>query len=566
MEFKLKKRLKQSHIDLTNRFKSLIESSSDWIWELDTEGNFTYSSPSIKKILGYAPEELINKVTRFDLMSPEEAEKTRDGYSDYFAVTEQFNTKISVNVHKDGHNVFMESSGCPFLDNNGELLGYRGVDREITERLRAEKELLRSNMFLEQLFNITHLSIVFLDRAFNFIRVNQTYADICGYAPDFFPGKNHFAMYPNTENKEIFRRVVETGEQFTILAKPFEFPDHPERGISYWDWTLTPIKNSADEVEWLIFALVDVTKTKQNEFGLIDAKEEAEKANLAKSEFLAVMSHEIRTPLNAILGMTEVAKERNQDPDLSRCLEIIDRSGNSLLSLISDILDLSYIESGRISVVHKPVHIYELIQEAVDIHSIKAKSKWVDLTCRMDPETPKQFEGDKKRLRQVLLNIVGNAVKFTDHGKVELQVSRPSPQTLQFSVLDSGVGIPKEKQSSIFEPFYQADSSNTRKHGGVGLGLTICKRLVDAMGGKIWVESNIGKGSTFRFSVPLSGEDQRITDQPSTVNNVTGQETRNPCSILLAEDNTDSALVIEAFLNNTPHQLDIVKKWYSSCL
>jgi signal transduction histidine kinase len=331
--------------------------------------------------------------------------------------------------------------------------------------------------------------------------------------------------------------------------------------VSYWDWTLTPINNSSDEVEWLIFALVDVTKTKQNEFGLIDAKEEAEKANLAKSEFLAVMSHEIRTPLNAILGMSEVAREFNQDPNLSRFLEVIDRSGNNLLTLIEDILDLTHIESGRLTLEHKPVYLQQLTQEALDIHSISAKNKLLDLICQIDYATPNLFDGDQKRLRQVLLNLLGNAVKFTDQGKVELRVSSPSRQALQFSVSDSGIGIPEDKRNLIFESFSKADSSNTRQHGGVGLGLTICKRLVDAMDGQIWVESKAGIGSTFHFSVPLTSA-ENSPDQQNISNNVASdstQDTSNALSILLAEDKVDNSMVIEAFLNNTAHKLDIVE-------
>ncbi|MBF0381329.1 MAG: PAS domain S-box protein [Magnetococcales bacterium] len=561
-DYKEKQRLAEEALVLSEEhFRMLVETTSDWIWEIDTKANFKYVSPGVIDVLGYDPKELIGKKSGFDLMPHDDANKAREEYGLLLSKAQPFDAMININVHKDGHKVFMESSGRPFFDNSGNLLGYRGVDRDITERLRAEKELQKSNLFMEQLFNITHFSIAFLDPAFNFIRVNQSYADSCGYQPDYFPGKNHFVMYPNSENEAIFRQVVETGEPFTILAKPFEFPDHPEWGISYWDWTLTPIKNSANEVEWLIFALVNVTKTKQNEFGLIEAKEEAEKANLAKSEFLAVMSHEIRTPLNAILGMSEVAIEFNQDPDMSRFLKVIERSGKNLMTLIEDILDLSQIESGRLSLEHKPIDIKELTQEALDIHSINAKNKWLDLTCQIHPDTPDKFINDQKRLRQVLLNLIGNAVKFTDQGAVELRVSCPSKQTMQFSVVDSGIGISEEKQKLIFKPFSQADSSNTRQYGGVGLGLTICKRLVDAMDGKIWVESELGKGSTFHFSVPLTSKDHG-TKQSGTADNdkeESMQEAGNGATILLAEDKMDNSIVIEAFMSNSSHNLDIVE-------
>ncbi|MBF0194676.1 MAG: response regulator [Magnetococcales bacterium] len=304
----------------------------------------------------------------------------------------------------------------------------------------------------------------------------------------------------------------------------------------------------------------DNTERKQFEAEKQIALEKAEAANRAKSEFLAVMSHEIRTPLNAILGMAEVAHGFNKDPYLTRFLEVINRSGKSLLSLISDILDISHIEAGRLNLENKPIHIHELAKEALETHSINAKKKYLDLKCHIDPDIPNQIEGDQKRLRQVLLNLLGNAVKFTDVGKIELRLSRPNNQTLQFSVSDSGIGISIEKQELIFKTFSQADSSNTRQHGGVGLGLAICKRLVDAMKGTIWVDSEEKKGSTFHFTIPLSVKDHNnIEHNLNNTSHIDDQKKNvTSSSILLAEDNEDNAIVIEAYIKGTPHQLDTV--------
>ncbi|MBF0380131.1 MAG: response regulator [Magnetococcales bacterium] len=305
----------------------------------------------------------------------------------------------------------------------------------------------------------------------------------------------------------------------------------------------------------------DISNQKHSEQNLILAKEAAESANKAKSEFLAVMSHEIRTPLNAILGMTEVAKEIATDDKQSLYLDIIERSGNSLLTLIEDILDLSYIDSGQLNLVNTVVNIQELTREVLDIHSQSAKNKNIDLSCSINIDTPRSFHGDHKRLRQILLNLIGNAIKFTNQGNIELVVSCPTPQALQFSIFDTGIGIPQEKQKLIFAPFSQADSSNTRQHGGVGLGLAICRKLIKAMNGKIWLESEEGKGSRFHFSIPLSDEDQnRIPNSSNKELTLTDKrENKRSTNILLAEDNQENAMVIDAFLKSSPYSLFLVK-------
>ncbi len=250
-------------------------------------------------------------------------------------------------------------------------------------------------------------------------------------------------------------------------------------------------------------SIIDITERKKAEERLHVAIEAADQANKAKSEFLAVMSHEIRTPMNAILGMTEMARELSFDAEQLRYLKVVGRSGDNLMNLIDDILALSRIEAGHLTLEKKPVDLDELTREALEIHDYNAKNKGLSLRCDIKTGTPEQFNGDKKRLRQVLLNLIGNAVKFTLIGEVQLKVSRPDHKHLLFTVADTGIGISETKRQLIFDPFFQADSSLTRQHGGIGLGLTICKRLVDAMGGRIWIESEIGKGSTFFVQIPI---------------------------------------------------------------
>ena len=292
----------------------------------------------------------------------------------------------------------------------------------------------------------------------------------------------------------------------------------------------------------------------------------AESVSRAKTEFLMMMSHEIRTPLNAILGMAEVVLATDLDPKQLHCLSVIDRSGKHLLSLVEDILDITHTVTGQVMVENRPVNLQELIRDTIEVHAYNAENKGLVFNFHIDNDIPEQFYSDAKRLRQVMLNLVGNAVKFTDKGKLALRVSNHDHNTLLFSISDTGIGIPETKLKMIFDPFIQVDSSLTRPHGGIGLGLSLCKRLVDAMNGRIWVESELGKGSTFHFSIPYSLVEQK-PDQYNSIPDTTSvnyqakqiQKTGTALFILLVEDVEENAMVIEAFLDNTPHTLDIAE-------
>ncbi|MCB0722046.1 MAG: response regulator [Ignavibacteriae bacterium] len=487
---------------LDPRFFYLLKNLNEVVFQLDSSGKILYLNSHWTDLTGFSVEESIGKnflnyIHEDDFSQYEEKIKSFINKGESLTVEElRWLTKkdtyiwveLSSNVNREGNEVIIS-----------------GSIKDISRTRDIEKELKKIENRYDTVLNTVKDIVYQTDKEGKWTYLSNAWEKTTGFTVKESLGRvtKEFIHADDRERHgEILRSMIEKNADFDHGHFRITRKDDETRLFEYSRFLIYDEDNNFIGTTG---TLTDVTERKKWEEELIKAKEAAEEAAKVKSEFLAIMSHEIRTPMNGVIGMTGLLMETDLTPEQREFVETIRVSGDTLLTLINDILDFSKIESGKMELEEQPFELKECIEDAYDLLASKAVEKKLDLLHLIEKDVPPFIIGDVTRLRQILVNLVSNAVKFTNEGEVFISVrnisDNPEELLLEFSVKDTGIGIPPEKLDVIFESFSQVDSTTTRKYGGTGLGLAICSKLVNLMGGKIWVESTPGKGSIFHFTM-----------------------------------------------------------------
>jgi PAS domain S-box-containing protein len=595
--------------DSEERIRAVLSTAADGIITITEEGVIETINPAAKTIFGYDSQGLIGQ--KVNILMPEPYRSEHDKYMQRYLRTGRAGIidigREVVGQRKDG-TVFPLDLAISEVW-LGERRLFTGILRDVTQRKEAEEKLARQNMEARLLFGATDIGSEAASIEEAFQKCVHLLGETTGwpvghvyrlaedgtaelYPTDIWYEKDHeqSAVFREVTERTRFPpglglpgRILSTGGTawITDVRQDQNFPraqqavDIGVRGafgfpVKIGGKTLAVFEFFSTEPMAPDESFLNIMRRVGDQMGVvlerILAKEKVEAASRAKSEFLASMSHEIRTPMNTIIGTADLLAESTLTPEQERYVRVLKSSGVTLLSLIDEVLDLSKVEAGHLELEKIDFDLAELVRDTCGLLSSRARIKGLDLTCRISPEVQTSLVGDPARLRQILLNLIGNAVKFTETGEVVVEVKGIQPEradkqraSFLFTVADTGIGIAPDKVGIIFDSFSQADSSVTRKYGGTGLGLAICKRLVELMGGSIGVESTVGQGSTFSFAARFEVQPEPGKDTDAVVGPLFEAEDLRPLHILLVEDSADNRFLIQAYLNKTPYQLDIAE-------
>jgi PAS domain S-box-containing protein len=522
-----KRRAEQAHSLLA----AIVDGSDDAIIGKNLDGTIVSWNPAAERTYGYRPEEAIGR--NIGMLAPPQHAGEMEEILGRVAGGEPVGYHHAIRVCKDGRQVHVGVSVSPVRDSNGAVIGAASIARDVVSRLKAERSFSRLVMAATD-------AMVIVDSRGRIVLVNERTERLFGYSAAELVGQPVEMLVPHQLRGSHVRQRNNflAAPQIRQMGTGLELSGRRRDGTEFpIEISLAPI--DTDEGSMASAAIRDITERVGAEHALAAARDEALAAARVKSQFVAMVSHEIRTPMNGVIGLTALLLETPLQPVQKRYAEAIRSSGRALLTIINDILDFSKIEAGKIELIETDFELDNLIESAVQVAAEAGRGKDIEVACYYPPALPPAVRGDDGRLRQVLLNLLGNAVKFTEHGEVTLlahpAASAPDgrPQAT-FTVTDTGIGIAPSDLRLLFQPFSQVDAATNRQFGGTGLGLTIARQLIELMGGHLDVRSQPVQGSQFSFTIPLTPQPVPAVPHARASNSLSAQR------LLIIDDNPAS--------------------------
>lgn len=535
--------------------RTILEALPVGVWVTDRNGKFIFGNAAAHRIWGGARYVDINhyedyKIWWLDSGKPVAAPERplalalRNGESriGYATQVETF----------DGRRKILSNSAVPVKDFDGQILGAILVNEDITDRHRTAEILQTQQRLLDTIFDNILAGVAYLDRDFNFVRVNSTYAQQSGYsAPDLI-GRNHFDLFPDPENRAIFEKVRDTREIYIARAREFEFAHQPERGKTYWDWWLCAIPDAQGGTAGLVLSLVDVTDTERARRNIEQLNMELRQADRRKDEFLAMLSHELRNPLAAIQNAVTIVKLRGPDEAGFRsAATIAERQVKHMVRLLEDLLDVSRVTMGKIKLKRERVDLGSILMRAIELKRPQIQEARQNLALSFAPEHV-VIDADAARLEQVFNNLLDNAAKYTPSGgQISVSLVRAGNDGI-VTVQDNGIGLSGELQAHVFDLFVQGERPIDRSQGGLGIGLTLSRSIVEMHGGRVEVHSEgSGRGTTFTIQIPLAAEGVSAAEP------IPEKKIRENKRIIVVEDKPDSAEMLRVVLEADGHEVRV---------
>jgi two-component system sensor histidine kinase/response regulator len=531
---------------------SLMDHLPHHIYFKDREGRFIRINRALSRSFGLPDSADALGKTDFDYFQAGHAQEALADEREILRTGQPLIDREEKESWLDGTTTWARTTKMPLYDDQGQIVGTFGVSRDITAEKRAAEWLRTSEMRYRTLYNSSRDAIMVLTPERGFLSGNPAAVELFGCRDELqFTSCTPASLSPPAQPDGEPSASKAQRMMAIAMERGSHFFEWQHRRVDGGDFHATVLLTRLElEGKPLLQATVrDITAEKHAAAALRATKEAAEAASRAKSDFLARMSHEIRTPMNAIMGMTELVLDTPLTPSQHEYLEIVSNAADSLLTVINDILDFSKIEAGKLELQAAAFRLREGLGDTMKSLAFRAHGKSLELLCRFQPDVPDLLVGDLGRLRQAVVNLVGNAIKFTEAGEVVLDVGLEAEEgeqvVLHFLVSDTGIGIPPDKLGSVFEAFEQVDRFNTRRFGGTGLGLAICARLVDLMQGRIWVESELGRGSRFHFTARFDRATAAPSEPPTTL-----PEVLRGARVLIVDDNATNRRLLDEWLRN----------------